>query len=210
MDPTRPLAITLSRQMGSGGAYIGKQLAQRLGFHYHDRETIAKAVEAYSASDEDAASREERFQSMWNTYLTFNTFSMENYQPPLLPFPTPFDMLSIESKVIGQLAEKDASVIVGRAGFHALREHPNHVAIFLHANGDFRRQRIRQLYNLSEEDARDRVAESDRDRSSRIHEVSGRKWTDARPFDLCIDTCRVGIDKTVDLILEFLRIRNAE
>lgn len=209
MDPTRPLAITISRQMGSGGAYIGRQLAQRLGFHYHDRESIAKAVEAYLASDEDEASREERFQSMWSTYLSFNTFSMENYQPPLLPFPSSFDMLDVESKVIERIAEKEASVIVGRCGFHALREHANHVAIFLHASGDFRRQRIRRLYNLSEEDARDRVAESDKERSNRIQDVSGRKWTDSRPFDLCVDTCRLGIDKSVDLILEYLKIRNA-
>lgn len=209
MDPTQPLAITISRQMGSGGAYIGRQLANRLGFHYADREIIAKAAEAFHSPEDDIASGQERFQSMWNMYLSYNTYSMENYQPPLLPFPLSLDLFDIESKVIGQLTGKESTVVVGRCGFHVLRDHPNHVAIFLHANSDFRCLRVQQLYGLPEKEAREKLTESDKARSSRISDTTGRKWTDARLFDLCIDTCRTGIDKTVDLIVEHLRIRSA-
>lgn len=209
MDPTKPLAITISRQMGSGGAYIGQQLAKRLGFRYVDREIITKAAEAFHAQEDDVASRDERFQSMWNMYLSFNAYSMETYLPPLLPFPTSYDLFDVESKIIAQLAEQESSVIIGRCGFHVLKEHPNHVAIFLHANSDFRCLRIQQLYGLSEKDAREKISESDKARSSHIHAITDRKWTDARLYDLCVDTSRLGVDKTVDLVLEHLRIRSA-
>jgi len=209
MDLSKPLAITISRQIGSGGAYIGQQLAKRLGAHYADREIIGKAAETLETQEGELVSRDEQLQSMWSSFLAFNAYSMETYLPPVMPFPTTYELFDVEAKIIKRLAYEEPSVIIGRCGFHVLREHPNHVAIFLHADVEIRCQRLQEIYKLSEKDARAKIAETDKARSGYINAITDRKWTDARLFDLCLDTGRIGVDKCIELVLKHLEIRRS-
>ena len=47
MKLNSPFVITISRQLGSGGAYIGQKLAKNLNIFYLDREIISQAAKQF-------------------------------------------------------------------------------------------------------------------------------------------------------------------
>lgn len=196
LDPSRPAAITIARQTGSGGSWIGQLLARRLGFRYADRAAIAELVRA-----EAEPARPGRIPLAWDPFTPFGLGIAEAYLPPSLLGPTPADLFDAEAEAIGRLAADHSVVVVGRCGVHALRDHPNRFHVYLHADRSFRRDRIRSIHGLSAQEADERIAEGDRDRSDRFRDLSGRHWTDARLYDLCLDTGRLGVEEAAATIL---------
>ena len=201
-----PLAITISRQLGSGGAYIGQQLAKKLNIYYADHEIIRKTSKMLSVSEADVMSNEEKTQSLWKYFVQLNTFASEAYIP-LQPEPIDSDLYDAESEVIECIAKAHSAVIIGRCGFHVLRNYPNRVSIYLHGEESFRAKRIQKMHNITEQAARQMLAKSDKERAHYIETFTGHKWSDARLYDLCIDTSKVGLDNSVDLILNYLEMR---
>jgi len=199
------LVITISRELGSGGAYIGQQLAQKLNMYYADHEIITKAAEQLSAVVEDVASQDEKTETFWKSFWLYSGASPDAYMPAPRKFaPTSFDVFNAEADVIKRIAKDRSSVIIGRCGFHILRDHPNCISIFLHGDADFRAKRIQELYHISKAEADKMIAQSDKERTHYINTFTGKKWSDAKLYDLCIDTSKIGVDKSADLILKYL------
>lgn len=205
MKQTNPLAITISRQFGSGGGYIGQQLARKLNIYYADREILSRAAKQLAVLEEDLESRDEKLLSFWKSFLHMNGFSPEVYIPPKMNFPLNRELFETESEIIEQIANEQSSVIIGRCGFHILREYSNRVSIFLFADSSFRIRRIQKLYNLTENAATELIKQNDKERTQYIETFTGKKWTDARHFDLSIDTSKIGVDKSVELILNYVK-----
>ncbi|HAM99357.1 MAG TPA: cytidylate kinase-like family protein [Marinilabiliales bacterium] len=204
MDRSKPFVITISRQIGSGGAYVGQQLAKKLNIYYADREILGIAAEKLSVLEKDLEQQEEKLQSFWETYFQISKYATDAYLNPKLIQPTTFELFNTESEIIKHIASEQSAVIIGRCGFHILRKHTNRVSVFLHADTAFRGKRIQDMYKVSEKEALEMITRTDKERACFIEEYTGMKWTDARQFDLCIDTGKIGIDKSVDIIIHFL------
>lgn len=207
MKQKEHLVITISRELGSGGAYIGQQLAQKLNMYYADHGIIAKAAEQLSAVIEEVASQDEKTETFWKSFWLYSGVSPDAYMPTPRKFsPTSFDVFNAEANVIKRIAKDRPSVIIGRCGFHVLRDHLNCVRIFLHGNADFRARRIQEQYHISKAEAEKMIAQSDKERTHYIGTFTGKKWSDAKQYDLCIDTSKIGVDKSADLILKYLTL----
>ena len=61
--------ITISRQMGAGGSYLGQVIAKRLGLKYIDREVLHLAAQEFGCDEETIAARSERVTSFWERVL---------------------------------------------------------------------------------------------------------------------------------------------
>ena len=205
MKQTAPFVITISRQLGSGGAYIGQQLAKKLDIDYVDREILSKAAKQLAVVEADLESRDERLLSFWNSFFHINGFAEDYHLPPQMNFPFDREIFDAEAEVIEHIARERPAVIMGRCGFHILREYSNRVSLFLHADISFRSKRVQELYNLSEKAAHEMIAKNDRERANYIETFTGRKWTDARHFNLTLDTGKIGLDKSTELILSYLK-----
>ena len=196
--------ITISRQIGSGGAYIGQQLAKKLDFSYVDREIISQVAKKFSILEEDLESRDEKVPSFWQSFLQSSICSPDVYLPPQIFVPTEEAIFKVESEIIKGIAKERSAVIIGRCGSHILREHKNHLSIFLHAKSEFRQKRIKELYHLSNTEAHKMLEQSD-DERARYHQLlTGKPWSDAAQYDLCINTSQLGIDASVELIAQAL------
>lgn len=196
--------ITISRQIGSGGAYIGQQLANKLHFSYVDREIISQAAKEFSMLEEDLESRDEKVPSFWQSFLQSSICSPDVYLPPQIFVPTEEAIFKVESAIIEGIAKERSAIIIGRCGSHILRDNPNHISIFLHAKSEFRQKRIKELYHLSNKEAYQRLEQSD-DERARYHQLlTGKPWSDATQYDLCINTSKIGIDTSVELIAQTL------
>jgi len=197
-------AITISRQLGSGGAYIGKQLAEKLNVFYADREIISEAAKQLAVLKEELEARDEKVLSFWQSLLQSYAVAPDAYMPPQPIVPADQELFKTESEIIERIARERSAVIIGRCGFHVLREHPHHVSVFLHAGMSFRKARLQCLYEITEEIAKKMIAESDAERARYNHKFTGKEWTDVRQYNLAFDTGKVGVDKSVELILQYL------
>ena len=123
---------------------------------------------------------------------------------PILEF-TDNELFTVESDIIKRIANEGSAVIIGRCGFDVLRKYPNHISIFIHANSDFRNKRIQQVFGLSYEEAEKMIQKSDKERAAYCKSFTGKEWSDARNYDISIDSGKLGIDKTVQYIIDYLK-----
>jgi cytidylate kinase len=204
-----PCILTISRQLGSGGAFIGHQLACRLGVLCADREILVRAARQFQVTEGMVEDREESVTPLWLSLLeSFSCGSLAGtYSPPPLPLPTDAELRTAEADVISRIAQTHSAVIVGRGGFHVLRTHPRHISVFLHADKDVRRQRLHELYGLSNREAEVEIERRDCARARYHRLLSGRDWADARQYHLCLDTSALGIDPTIEVLLACWRSR---
>lgn len=204
METTFPFVITVSRQLGAGGMYVGRQLAQQLNLFYADRAIIRQAATQLSALEEVLESREEKVCSFWKSFRQSFAFGATDvYIPPEVNIPTSRELFETEAEIIRRIAKESSAVIIGRCGPYVLRKHPNHINVFLHGNMTFRRNRIQDLYHVSEEAAEKMIARSDKDRARYHRTFTGREWMDARRYHISLDASAIGLDKSVALIVKY-------
>lgn len=205
MKTSDPLIITISRQMGSGGSYVGQKLAKKLKIHYADREIIRKAAETLSVPEEDLESMDEKSQTWWDYIQLSSRYATEIYIPPVQKFaPTDLELFKAECEIIKQIAKETSAVIIGRCGFCVLDGHPNLIKIFLHGEKDFRVKRIMDLYSVSIKTAEKMVEDSDRKRGLYIKKFSKKDWMNIDNYHLSVDTSKIGIDSSLELISAFV------
>ena len=100
MEEKLQIAITICRQLGSGGAYIGQQLANRLGIGYLDREIIRQAAKQLSLLETDLESHDEKISSFWENLFKFGYITPDAYIPPKFFVPSDKELFMIESEII--------------------------------------------------------------------------------------------------------------
>jgi cytidylate kinase len=201
-----PLTITISRQLGSGGAYIGQKLSKKLNIQYADREIIGKAANQLSVLENELEARDEKILSFWQSFVQFNATVSDVYVPPKKSAPTDLELFKTETEIIRKMVKEHPAVIVGRCGFHIFREYTDCVKVFLHSGRNFRIRRVSELYDVPKETAAKMIDKNDRERALYCKTFTGKEWTDAKNYDISIDTGKIGLDKTVELILNYLEL----
>jgi cytidylate kinase len=112
---------------------------------------------------------------------------------------------SIQCNVILQLAEKGPCVIVGRNADYILKDRKDVLDVYIHADKEFRAERIVRLYGESEKSPMTRLAEKDKRRHINYQHYTGRIWGTAQNYDLCLNSGRLGIDSCVNIIVDMYK-----
>ena len=204
------LVITISRQIGAGGAYVGQALARRLGIRYVDREILQQAAALLGREENDLEPLEERASSTWDRVASILSLGAPEapFVPPPLPTFAEDELFAVESQVMHEIAAREDAVIVGRAGGWVLKKHAGVLRVFLYAPEDWRAERIRESYQLASLDAaRSLVHRSDQQRARFVQAVIGEDWTAPHGFDACLNTRTVGLDTTVDVLAAIAQAR---
>jgi cytidylate kinase len=200
------MAVTVSRQMGSGGTYIGFEVAKALGFSYVDREILRRAA---SLLKRDAAFLEEyegRSSGFIQNFLrTFAYGTPETYAPTEPPV-YDRDLFILESKIIREIVHEHSAVIMGRGGFFVLKDRPKTIHLFIHAPRDYRIKRMMKADSTASlREAGKRVDESDRTRAKFIRDMVGTEWSDARNYHLSVDSSIAGLSEILPMVIGFVR-----
>ena len=208
MTEAVPYVITISRQLGSGGAFLGQRLAFRLNALYLDHEIVRQAAQELKIPEENLVVRDEKVTSRWQSVLqSFVDSTSWAYDPPPLDTLNDKNLYKVESDIITRIANQRNAIIVGRGGYYVLRQHPRCLSIFLHADIDFRQRRVQELYHVSPQEALKLISSIDHDRGSYLRALTGQDWLDARQYHLSLDTGVLGLDKDEDIILDTFRAR---
>lgn len=203
--------ITIARQLGSGGSYVGQLVAQQLGFKYIDRQVLQLAARELHCDERELAARAERVSSFWERLLRGLTFGPPDgpyAPPPLLRGITDRELFDRQTDILKQIAARHDCVIVGWGSAHVLPPHRRKLNIFCHAPLSFRLKRLRAIYpETDEEQARALIAESDEMRHRYIMEMTGRDWACAENYHLTVNTCLLPLPQIADLILKFIELK---
>jgi cytidylate kinase len=211
MNARPNVVLTISRQMGSGGAYVGREVARRAGIKYVDREILQEAATVLEAEDREIEDMEERAASIWTRIATI--CSVGPPEGPYVPPPIPIkedEVFKVESNIIRTIAARSDAVIVGRGSFYVLRDHPGLIRAFLHAPESWRVRRVMESYDVkTENDAREMMERSDRQRARFVHSIRGKAWTDSCNYDVCFDTSAIGLEQAIEALTTLVRARLA-
>jgi len=199
------IVVTISRQLGSGGAYIGRALSKELQMDCYDKEIVLQAAKKLSVLEEDLTSRDEKIPSFWESFFQSNNYICPDvYLPAQVFVPTEEAIFKAESEVITHIADERSAIIIGRCGAHILREHKNHVSLFFHANMPERIERIQKLNNTTADEALKMIQQSDEQRARYHRLLTKEDWTDVRQYDFSMNTSKFDMDKLIPLILSYL------
>ena len=108
---------------------------------------------------------------------------------------------------IKKLADKGPCVLIGRCADYALKDRDDVINLFITAPLENRIKRVAARNGISENEAKDRIKKTDKSRASYYNYYSAKDWGDAKSYDLCIDSSLLGIDGTVELLKDLIRIK---
>ena len=189
--------ITISREFGSGGRTIGRLVAEKLGIPFY-----AKGLVDQVALESGFAPKfvEENGEHAPGSSRLAYAFAAQGVPGVMNGLSTADFLWNIQCSVILQLAEKGPCVIVGRNADYILKDRPDILHAFIHADMDFRADRIVRLYGESEKSPEARLNEKDKRRRVNYHHYTGQTWGMADNYDICLNSSVIGIEKCADII----------
>lgn len=195
--------ITISRQFGSGGRTIAKELANKLGYEYYDKEIIEQVAEKTGFSKDVIASKGEEapgksiFSYGFEAQATpgiMNGMTMNDY------------IWSVQRKVIKDIADSGKPcIIVGRSADFILKDYDSILNVYICADTKFRAERIVKLYGESDKKPEKRLEEKDKKRAANHKHFTDLEWGYAPNYDICLNSGVLGIDKCVEIIEDLVK-----
>ena len=204
------VVITIARQYGSGGKTIGAMLAKDLGINCYSREILKLASDESGINERLFGQKDERLKiPSWFKPLK------RPYEGDLIPpessgFVSDDNLFNYQAKIIKDLAGTESCVIVGRCADYVLRNYPNVISVFIHADSEFCIERALERNSMTRKEMEKFIAKTDKFRGDFYKYHTGREWTDARNYDLCLYSGKLGFEKCVEEIKSYKKIRFGE
>ncbi len=192
------MIITVGRQHGSNGRDIARALAEELGYTCYDKEIVDHAAEDSCFSKEIFDSNDEKRVS---PYIFPTSHYMGMYDMGIHEsFRLSMQVASAQFDTIRKLADKGNVIFVGRCADYILKNRKDVLKVFIMADEDFRIQTIMKRKDLNADQAKKLIKEVDKDRSSYYKYYTDQLWGDAKNFDVCINSGKLGVDGSVKVI----------
>ena len=187
--------ITISREFGSGGRFIGEELAKKLGLAYYDKNIINEIAEKSGLSPEYI---QESAELSPKKGLFAYAFAGRDITGKSVE-----DMVyEAQRKVILELADKESCVIIGRNADYILKDRDDVLNVFIHGDTPEKIQRITRLYNVEEQKAVKMMADTDKRRMANYNFYTDQKWGKASNYTLCLNSSKLGYDRCEKIIME--------
>lgn len=192
--------ITIGREHGSGGRYIGEELAKALGIRCYDSELIVEtAAQSGFAESFVQTHEEQRPGSFLYSLVTGGTVAQEQ--------PFSVQIFQAQSEVIRTIAARESCIFIGRCADYVLREQPNLVRMFVHAPLEDRIARVCARDKLDARAAEKKIRQTDKERAGYYNFFASRKWGEVQSYDLTVNTAELGIPGVVALVQQYLELR---
>ena len=187
------IIITLSREYGSGGRYIGKLIAEKLGIKLYDKQFIVKIAEKTGLSTEYIENNEQKRNALANLNNGYY-FGMDNSD----------ELFVKESELIKKVAENESCVIVGRCADFILSDRNDVFKVFVYNNEENKIKRATEFYGLDKTNAKKEIRKINKLRANHYKHYTEKNWNDPANYDICINSDILGVEKTSDLICEMI------
>ena len=187
--------ITISREFGSGGRFIGEKVAQKLGIAYYDKNIINEIAEKSGLSPEYVQKNAELSPEKG---LFAYAFAGRDITGKSIE-----DMVyEAQRKVILELADRESCVIIGRNADYILKDRDDVLNVFIHGDMPEKTQRIMDLYNVGEKEAVKMMVDTDKRRMTNYNFYTDQKWGKASNYTLCLNSSQLGYNRCEKIIME--------
>ena len=180
------IIITISREYGSGGRYVGKILAENLKVPFYDKELITLTSKSSGLGKEYIEKSDQKLSS--------GKFEGNNDDRIFIA----------EEKVIKKLA-KTSCVIVGRCADYILKDNKNTISIFLYSKDEDKVKRATKYYGLEEKTALKQIKKINNERARHYKYYTNRNWYDFNNYDIALNVDTLGVENTAKLIEEYIK-----
>ena len=198
--------VTISRQYGSGGRYIGENLAKAMGVPCYDEKLIDMVAKESGFAQSFVAEKGERMTGslLFNiaSSLSFanNVFSTNN------GVTLQDEIYFTQNRIIKELADKGPCVIVGRCADYILRERDDCLNVFIFADNESKIERAEKYFNITREEAPAVLKKKDKARANHYKYYTDQEWGMASNYDLCLNSGLIGIEGCVKAIQQVLEL----
>ena len=190
--------ITISREFGSGGRFIGEEVAKKLGIAYYDKNIIDQIAEKSGLSPEYI---QENAELSPKKGLFAYAFSGRDITGKSVE-----DMVyEAQRNIILELAEKEPCVIIGRNADYILKDRDDVLNVFIHGDMPEKIKRITGLYNVKEKEAVKMMADTDKRRRTNYNFYTDQNWGKASNYTLCLNSSQLGYDRCEMIIMECVK-----
>ena len=190
--------VAIGREFGSGGHEIGEILAKRLGVKFYDRNLLDHMGDEKELNDIEELKKydEKAKKPLLTRRVRGHSSSLEE------------NLAQMQFDFIKEKADSGESfLIVGRCAEAVLRRRPELISIFVIADEHAKLKRIEKKYDLTASQAENKMIRHDFNRKKYHNSHSKYKWGDSRGYDICINSTRLGIEKTADALYEYIQER---
>lgn len=191
---TKHTVITIAREYGSGGRYVGRLIADKLGIKFYDKEFIEKLATETGLSEEYIESHEQKrdvLDGLNNGYY----FGLNNAD----------DLFIKEAELIKDVAEKESCVIIGRCADFILQDKENVLKVFIYSDMEDKIKRATEIYGFDKEKAEKEIKRIDKLRANHYKYYTEKQWDNHANYDICINSDTLGVEKSADIICEMIK-----
>ena len=190
--------ITISREFGSGGRFIGEEVAKKLGIAYYDKNIISQIAEKSGLSPDYIQESAELSpkKGLFAYALAGRDITGRSVE----------DMVyETQRNIILGLAEKEPCVIIGRNADYILKDWDDVLNVFIHGDMPEKIKRITGLYNVKEKEAVKMMADTDKRRRTNYNFYTDQNWGKASNYTLCLNSSQLGYDRCEMIIMECVK-----
>ena len=199
--------ITIARGYGSGGRTIGKMLSEELGIPYYDRDLLRFASDDSGINEQLFAKADEKLKKSLLFKIAKNVYKGELIPPDSDDFVSNDNLFNYQAKIIKELAETESCIIIGRCADFVLKDYPNVVRLFVHAPLQDCINTLVEMTGKSEKEVEKQILDIDKHRADYYKYYTGREWENAKHYDLCLNSSKLGFGKCVEIVKSYLDIR---
>ena len=186
--------ITISREFGSGGRFIGEEVAKKLGFACYDKNIIGQIAEKSGLAPEYIRESAELSPKKGLFAYAFAGRDITGKSVEDLVYET-------QRKVILELTEKESCVIIGRNADFILKDRDDVLNVFIYGDLPEKVERICRLYHVSEQEAVRMMTDIDKRRMTNYNFYTEQKWGKASNYTVCLNSSRIGYERCEEIIV---------
>ena len=199
--------ITIARSYGSGGRTLGKLLAEELGINCYDREILRMASDDSGINEALFGQTDEKLKkSPLFRIARKNPYKGGVIPPESADFVSDDNLFNYQAKIIRELAGKESCVIIGRCSNYILKDYPNVLRVFIHADWNFRMEKAAEKLSMSQKEIEKFLQKDDKRKDEYYRRFTGEEWKDATQYDLCLDSSKLGYEKCIEEIENQLKL----
>ena len=189
----KKVVITISREYGSGGRYVGRLIADKLGIKLYDKDFVEILAKETGLSEEYIEDNEQKRNGL--DILNSGYYAGLNNSD---------ELFIKEAELIKEVADKESCVIIGRCADFILKDRDNVFKSFVYSSFEDKIKRVTSIYGLDEEKAKKEIKRIDKLRANHYKYYTERIWSDNSNYDICINSDALGVEKSADLICKIV------
>ena len=198
--------VTVGRQFGSGGRYVARLLAEKLGIPFYDKELLAEVSKDSGLDKELLEEHDEKNARNFLFSMMSGTQSIGDSGAMYMDMPLNHRIFLAQFDTIRRIASEGPCVIVGRCADYVLRDQEHVLNVFIKASQEERIRRVVEYYGVDPLKAEERLRKADKQRASYYNYYATGTWGNVENYDLCVDTGSLGITGAVELLAECVRL----